>query len=104
MSSPISSPRVDFSQAIIAVLSVLKEVPSMSISGLARATGIDRRTVAKAIDLIVKVQDSLATGKIERTRVGKMWVISLSNRTVEFFQNAMNRIRRREKRTEHIPT
>ncbi len=95
MSSPISLPRIDFPQAIVAVLAVLKDVPSTSISGLARATGIDRRTVAKVIDLIVKVQDSLATGKIERRREGKMWVISLSNRTVEYFQNAINKVLRR---------
>jgi len=80
---------------MVAVLSALKDVPSASISGLARATGIDRRTVAKAIDLIVKVQDSLAIGKVVRRRVGKTWVISLSNRTVEFFQNAINKVLRR---------
>ena len=95
MTSPLTSPRVDLSQAIVAVLSVLKGVPSMSISGLARATGIDRRTVAKAIELIVRVQDSLATGHVEKRRVGKMWVISLTNRTTEFFRSAMNKVLRR---------
>lgn len=95
MRTPPPTPRVDFSQAIVEVLKVLKEVPSTSISGLAKATGIDRRTVAKAIDLIMTVQDSLATRKIDRRKEGKMWVISMTNRTIEFFQSAISRIKRR---------
>ena len=94
MSSPLSS-RVDFPQAIVDVLAALKEVPSISISGLAKKTGIDRRTVAKAIDLIMNVQDSLATTKIDRRKEGKMWVISMTNRTVEFFQGAIGKMIRR---------
>ncbi|TFG28514.1 MarR family transcriptional regulator [Candidatus Thorarchaeota archaeon] len=94
MSTPSVS-RVDFPQAILDVLAALKEVPSISISGLAQRTGIDRRTVTKAIDLIVKVQDSLATTKISRRKEGKMWVISRTNRTIEFFQGAIHRIKQR---------
>lgn len=95
MSSPHSSPRIDFPQAIVDVLATLKEVPSISISGLARKTGIDRRTVSKAIDLIMNVQDSLATAKISRRKEGKMWVISRTNRTIEFFQGAITKLKRR---------
>ena len=94
MSSPLSS-RVDFPQAIVDVLAALKEVPSISISGLAKRTGIDRRTVAKAIDLIMSVQDSLATTKIDRRKEGKMWVISMTYRTIEFFQSAIGKMKRR---------
>ena len=94
MSLPSSS-RVDFPQAILDVLAALKEVPAISISGLAQRTGIDRRTVAKAIDLIMNVQDSLATTKISRRKEGKMWVISRTNRTIEFFQSAISRLKRR---------
>ncbi|MHA1138188.1 MAG: hypothetical protein ACTSSE_17045 [Candidatus Thorarchaeota archaeon] len=95
MSTPPTSPRVDFPQAIVEVLATLKKVPSISISGLAKATGIDRRTVTKAIDLIMSVQDSLATAKINRRKEGKMWVISRTHRTVEFFQSAINKVKRR---------
>jgi predicted regulator of amino acid metabolism with ACT domain len=95
MKTPPPTPRVDFPQAIVDVLEALKNIPATSISGLAKATGIDRRTVAKAIDLIMKVQDSLATTKINRRKEGKMWVISMTNRTIEFFQNAISRIKRR---------
>ena len=95
MSTPPTSPRVDFPQAIVEVLATLKEVQAISISGLAKATGIDRRTVTKAIDLIMSVQDSLATAKIDRRKEGKMWVISRRNRTIEFFQGAISRMKRR---------
>ena len=95
MSTPPTSPRVDFPQAIVEVLATLKEVPAISIAGLAKATGIDRRTVTKAIDLIMNVQDSLATAKIDRRKEGKMWVISRTNRTVEFFQSAISKVKRR---------
>ena len=94
MSTPQSS-RIDFPQAIVDVLAALKEVPSISIAGLAKRTGIDRRTVAKAIDLIMNVQDSLATTKIDRRKEGKMWVISMTHRTVEFFQGAIGKMKRR---------
>ena len=94
MSIPSTS-RVDFPQAIVNVLAALKEVPSISIAGLAKRTGIDRRTVAKAIDLIMNVQDSLATTKISRRKEGKMWVISRTSRTIEFFQGAISRLKRR---------
>jgi hypothetical protein len=96
MKTPPPTPRVDFPQAIVDVLEVLKEGSSLSISGLARKTGIDRRTVSKAIDLIMKVQDSLATTKIDRRKEGKMWVISMRNRTIEFFQNAIGKLKVRK--------
>ena len=95
MSTQPTSPRVDFPQAIVEVLATLKEIPSISISGLAKATGIDRRTVSKAIDLIMNVQDSLATAKIDRRKEGKMWVISMTNRTIDFFQGAISKLKRR---------
>ena len=96
MNTPPPTPRVDFPQAIVDVLTALKEVPSISISGLARQTGIDRRTVSKAIDLIMQVQDSLATKKIDRRKEGKMWVISMRNRTIEFFQSAISKLKVRK--------
>jgi len=93
MSFPLSTPRVDLGQAMAAVLQVLKDSPSMSIAGLSKATGVDRRTVKKAVDLILKVQDSLATRKMRREKVGKTWIISIVKRTSELIDRKvkMNR-------------
>ncbi|MFW9958888.1 MAG: hypothetical protein ACFFCT_12530 [Candidatus Odinarchaeota archaeon] len=70
-------------QAMASVLQVLKESPAMSIAGLSKATGIDRRTVKKAVDLIIKIQDSLATKTMRREKVGKSWIICIVKRTSE---------------------
>ncbi|MBN2230103.1 MAG: hypothetical protein JW779_10995 [Candidatus Thorarchaeota archaeon] len=91
---PLSSPRVDIGQAMAAVLQVLKDCPNMTIAGLAKATGIDRRTVGKAIDLILKVQESLSSQKMEKERVGKTWIISIAKRTSEFIGTAKGKVRR----------
>jgi hypothetical protein len=94
MKLPITSPRVDIAQAMTAVLQVLKDAPAMSIAGISKATGIDRRTVKKAIDLILKVQKSLATQKIEKEKVGKAWVISLRKKTSDLIVSAKGKIKR----------
>jgi hypothetical protein len=78
-----STPRVDLGQAMASVLQALKDTPAMSIAGLSKATGIDRRTVKKAVDLIFKVQESLAAKKMRREKVGKTWIISIVKRTSE---------------------
>ncbi len=94
MRLPLSVPRVDIAQAMTAVLLVLKEKPSMSIAGISKATGIDRRTVGKAVDLILKVQKSLATQRIDKEKVGKAWVISLRKRTSDFIDTAKGKLKR----------
>jgi len=91
---PLNSPRVDLANAMVAVLQVLKDAPSMSIAGISQATGIDRRTVGKAIDLILRVQKSLTTQRIEKEKVGKTWVISLRRKTSELMDAAKGRIKR----------
>lgn len=91
---PLSSPRVDLANAMIAVLQVLKEAPSMSIAGISKATGVDRRTVSKAVDLIMNVQKSLSTQRMEREKRGKMWVISLKKKTSEIFDSAKSKMKR----------
>lgn len=91
---PFSSPRVDLANAMVAVLQVLKDAPSMSIAGISKATGIDRRTVKKAVDLILKVQKSLSTQRIEKEKIGKTWVISLRKRTSEIIGTAKSKMKR----------
>lgn len=94
MMLPLSTPRVDLGQAMAAVLQVLKESPSMSIAGLSKATGIDRRTVKKAVDLILKVQDSLTAQKLRREKVGKTWTISIARKTSKLIDSAKTKMRR----------
>jgi DNA-binding MarR family transcriptional regulator len=91
---PLNSPRIDLSQAMIAVLQVLKDAPSMSVAGISKATGIDRRTVTKAVNLILKVQKSLATQRIEKEKVGKTWVITLRKRTSDLIGSAKSKMKR----------
>ncbi|MGQ4912859.1 MAG: hypothetical protein ACP6KW_11865 [Candidatus Thorarchaeota archaeon] len=74
------------------ILQLLKDAPAMSIAGIAQATGIDRRTVSKALDLILKVQESLANKKIEKERIGRMWVISLKKRTIDLLESAKTKV------------
>ena len=66
----------------------------MSIAGLSKATGIDRRTVKKAVDIIMKVQDSLTAQKIRREKVGKTWIISVAKKTSDLIDNARTMIHR----------
>lgn len=94
MKLPLSAPRVDLAKAMVAVLQALKEAPSLSITGISKATGIDRRTVAKAVDLILNVQRSLASQRMEKEKVGKRWVISLRKRTSDFIGSAKKKVKR----------
>lgn len=96
MSLPAASPRVDLPQAILDVLQVVKDIPSSSIASIARTTGLDRRTVAKAVNLILKVQDTLQQKKMVKKREGKMWVIRLVSRTSDMIQSTKDRVLRRE--------
>jgi hypothetical protein len=91
---PLNSPRIDLSQAMIAVLQVLKDAPSMSVAGISKSTGIDRRTVTKAVNLILKVQKSLSTQRIEKEKVGKTWVITLRKRTSDLIGSAKSKMKR----------
>jgi predicted regulator of amino acid metabolism with ACT domain len=87
------TPRVDLGQAMTSVLQVLKDTPAISIAGLSKATGVDRRTVKKAVDLIIGIQDSLATKKMQREKVGKTWIISVAKRTSELIDRKMKVLR-----------
>lgn len=96
MSLPTASPRSDLPQAILEVLQAVKDIPSASIASIARKTKLDRRTVAKAVNLILKVQDSLQAKQMVKRREGKMWVIRLVSRTSDMIQSTKDRVLRRE--------
>lgn len=95
MTQPLIFSRVDLSQAVITVLQMLKDKPSTSISGIAKATGIDRRTVGKAVNLILEVQASLNTQRIEKVKMGKAWAIQLVERTSKLMTTTKKKVLRR---------
>jgi DNA-binding MarR family transcriptional regulator len=94
MKLPLSSPRVDLSLAMKAVLQVLRDAPSMSIAGIAQATGIDRRTVSKALDMILSIQENLTNRRVEKQKVGRMWVISLKTKTTQLIESAKGKMKK----------
>ncbi len=95
MTQPFVFSRVDLSQAVITVLEMLKYNSSISISGIAKATGIDRRTIGKAINLILEVQASLNTQRIEKVKMGKAWAIKFVGGTSKLITSAKRTVLRR---------
>lgn len=95
MTDPSVFSRIDLSQAVTTVLQMLKDTPSMSISAISKATGIDRRTVGKAIDLILDVQEALNAQRIEKVKVGKAWAIELVERTSKLMTTTKRKVLRR---------
>ncbi len=87
-------PRVGLPDAISRVLETLQRVPSTSVSGLARATGLDRRTVTKVLDVVLRIQDVLKDVEIARVRQGRSYVIQLRERT-ERARRLFSSLRRR---------
>jgi len=80
------------------IIEELRSGTSLSISGLAKKTGVDRRTVDKVVDMLVAVQDVLHTLQIEKDRVGRSYVVRLQARTEQarrFLKSARARVSRR---------
>lgn len=76
-------PLPDATMMIIDILS--KEVP-LSISALAKSTGLDRRTVAKAVDMILKIQNAMQPFRLEMNKVGNTYVVWLKDMTAEMLK------------------
>ena len=53
----------------------------MSIGALSNKLGIDRRTVGRIVDVLLDVQETLATQEITTQRKGRRFVISFKQRT-----------------------
>jgi len=85
----------------IAMSKVIEELKSgvpMSIGELSRKLGIDRRTVGRIVDILLDVQETLATREIKTKRVGRRFLISFNQRTAQaraVLQSAHNVVRRR---------
>lgn len=63
------------------IIQELRSGASLSISGLAKRTGLDRRTVDKVVNILVALQDVLHSLQIEKDRVGRSYVVKLQART-----------------------
>ncbi len=90
--------RVSLPEAIQRVLSVLRETSTASIASLSRATGLDRRTVTKVIDVIMEVQSNLQNLELAKLKDGKRYIIRLQERT-EQARALFDSVRRRLGRT-----
>ncbi|RLI52390.1 MAG: hypothetical protein DRO93_15070 [Candidatus Thorarchaeota archaeon] len=93
----VTCPRVGLPEAISRVMEALKTVHSASISSLARATGLDRRTVSKAIDLLLQIQEGLRNQEITKIRIGRSYLIQLREHA-EKARDLFSAVRRRLQR------
>ncbi len=95
----MNPPRVGLPDAITRVLQALQEMSQSTISGLARATGLDRRTVAKVIEVLLQVQESMRGMELARVRSGRHYLIQLREQTERARQRFLS-FRRRLWRSE----
>ncbi len=58
----------------------------MSIGTLSNKLGIDRRTVGRIVDILLDVQETLATQEIKTERKGRRFVIGFNERTEQALQ------------------
>ncbi len=68
----------------IAMSKVIEELKSgvpMSIGALSKKLGIDRRTVGRIVDILLDVQETLATQEITTQRKGRRFLIGFNKRT-----------------------
>ncbi len=97
MQNGLDISRVGISDAMSMVLNVLSEGAALSISDLARKTGLDRRTVDKVIDMIIEVQHTLSFKKLTKRKLGRSYAVALrerTNRAKERISNAGKRLKR----------
>jgi predicted transcriptional regulator len=95
-----SIPRVGIPEAVTKIIEELRNGAGLSISGLAKKTGVDRRTVDKVVDMLVSVQDVLQALQIEKDRVGRSYVVRLQARTERarrLFKSAREKVYRRNR-------
>ncbi len=89
--------RVGISDAMSMVLKVLSEGTALSISELARKTGLDRRTVDKVVDMLLEAQNALSFKKLTKRKLGRSYAVALRERTKkakERISNAGKRLKR----------
>ena len=84
--------------AMSQVIEELKLGVPMSIGELSKKLGVDRRTVGRIVDILLDVQETLATQEINTKRVGRRFLISFNRRTAQarkILQSAHGVVRRK---------
>lgn len=76
-------PRVPLPEAMSKIMEVLRKGRALSISELSRVTGVDRRTVGKALRMLESVQSILHSCTFEMTEVGRRKMFALSVKRVK---------------------
>jgi len=76
-------PRVPLPEAMSKIMEVLRKGRALSISELSRVTGVDRRTVGKALRMLESVQNILHSCTFEMTEVGRRKMFALSVKRVK---------------------
>ncbi len=72
--------------AMSKIIDELKSGVPMSIGTLSNKLGIDRRTVGRIVDILLDVQETLATQEIKTERKGRRFVIGFNERTEQALQ------------------
>lgn len=78
--------RVSLPDATMMIIDILSKDVPVSISALAKSTGLDRRTVAKAVDMILKIQKAIQPFQLEMNKVGNTYVVWLKDMTGEMLR------------------
>ncbi len=68
--APLESKRVSIEEAVSRTLHALEMEDELSVLELSKRTGINRRTVARVLDLLLEVQNHVADFKVSRTHDG----------------------------------
>lgn len=69
--------------AMSEVIEELKKGNPMSIGALSKKLGVDRRTIGRVVDILLDVQETLASQEIRTKRVGRRFVIQFKQRTTQ---------------------
>ena len=75
--------RVSIPNAAMIILDILSNDAPLSISALAKSAGLDRRTVMKTVNMILKIQDALLPNRLEMKKVGQASMVWLKEITAD---------------------
>jgi chromosome segregation and condensation protein ScpB len=97
LNSSSSPERIGLPDAVMKVIAELATGSGLSISTLSKRTGIDRRTVDKAISLIMELQDTLRSRELTKDKIGRRYVVRMketSARAREVISTASKKLKR----------
>lgn len=77
----MQAPRTSFPEAVKKVLEALKKEKSLSVNALSRETGLNRRTVEKALKLLLDIQPYFQEIKLSSVQSDWRKLVAVSERT-----------------------